>query len=356
MTPTFEGSMYIAQTQPGPGPSPPAKCPSACDSSASFCNTPDFEFSFAASSEGDWSSSPQGSEFSFQAYTNQLFVLNGEKMDAGPIGCAVNTTGSGGKLGHLEPDKSISHFKFVLIKYQPFRLEEGYFSCYPPVYDVVIDALGIAQGNTGLFLEVILMLVVLILIAAPASCALAKKSVSEEETDHINFTIAEIVKKIEHGKVGLRDFNADQVRVIDAMGVIIELAQERQRRRSSLSSLANTIIQIKAMGGLNDPSSPKKHDHSVNKHDDESSAPSSRSSSPTPTSNSIQGDTTTTNTMLSPAMKQVLVNGARHRSTPSPPPKPSSQSQSQSPPSSTTSPAPPRTSSPLVNEKETKTL
>jgi hypothetical protein len=189
---------YYAWSGPAPGskwdnPSTyvgPSFCPASCETSGSYCNAPDFVFSF----------SQVGSDAAFKInlYANELFTINIDNMDPGHIGCATSTVGSGLKLGQLQPT-SPTAFASNLDK-KPFKLTEEYLACTPEPVTAFIDSVGIAQGNSALFVAITVAMIMAIASYFPG--LLKSSSVSNDEVSANNELIAEMVKAMTYGDVG----------------------------------------------------------------------------------------------------------------------------------------------------------
>jgi hypothetical protein len=173
-TPTFTG---------------PFQCPAKCETTVKFCNTPDFVFSY--------SQVGSDSAFKLNIYAAELFTMNLDNMDPGFFGCATNTVGSKGKLGHLDP---VSTAAFASnLNAQPFKLVEDYFACTPIPVTAFFDSLGIANGNAGLFVAVT---VALMMFIAGRVGMVKDSNVSPDEIAAKSQALAEAVKLFDSGDTG----------------------------------------------------------------------------------------------------------------------------------------------------------
>jgi len=204
LVPSFNGIAFAKTASLGTQANPYQFCPAMCETSSTFCSGPAFIMEYRPPTNGYMAelnalAGFQHLEFGFDAYADEVYVLNDAKMDPGRIGCKTTQAGSRGKLGNLEPIPFADVLK-TMESSKPFKLAENYFFCSPNRNVVFIESIGIAQGNSNIICVFLVMVTVLSLSAM----GLLHSTVSQLDLDSTSILIAEIVKIKQKGG-NLRD-------------------------------------------------------------------------------------------------------------------------------------------------------
>jgi hypothetical protein len=206
----------------------PYNCPSKCTTGAQYCSTPDFVFEYTQTGSTQ--------TFKVNIYADEMFTINQDNMDPGHFGCKTSDTGSGNKLGLLEPT-SADAFQANMNTVNPFKLTEDYFSCTPEPMTAFFDALGIAQGNATLFVAV----AVAFIMFFAGRAGIVATTVSDDEIAENSKTLAEALKFMKLGKVDQMTSAHKKLRV--AIKAFLE-AEEDQAHKVKGTSLDGLSIKM----------------------------------------------------------------------------------------------------------------
>mmetsp|Transcript_15264 Transcript_15264/g.30608 ORF Transcript_15264/g.30608 Transcript_15264/m.30608 type:complete len:292 (-) Transcript_15264:91-966(-) len=194
--PTFNGFLFSETKNMGTEANLGHICPAMCETSSVYCSAPGFQIEYRHPTTGymadlyELYGFPQlESQFGFDAYTEEAYVLNDAKMDPGHIACKTTQPGSRGKLGFLQPITS-SDFFVSIESTKPFKLAESYYFCYPDKIMTFVESFGIAQGNASIVFTFLLMSVILSLSAGK----LLHLTVTQNEMENTMMQLAEVIK------------------------------------------------------------------------------------------------------------------------------------------------------------------
>jgi hypothetical protein len=175
-------------------------CPAQCSTDDLFCSIPDLFLKYSPFGNEKWSAflSSDENQFTVNAYSSEIMRVNEAQWDPGFIGCASNTKGSykynsetkTGKLGNMEPELGAAGFLANLKGTKPFKIEESYLTCFPTVFTALLDSIGVAQGNAGLYTGLLVSAIALLLGFAPKAWGWLKPGAEKSAEDLTSLHLA----------------------------------------------------------------------------------------------------------------------------------------------------------------------